>query len=247
MPTWAVLAVTIVISLASAFCFLMLRCRKTGNPFGRRARWWAVTIIVATAVVSTGIGLVVIAAGDHAIAAGVGLVLPSGLWLGKAVSQYGGRVPQGLVALVLFPLRGLDDAMAEDTQEWCDTRLTAASRTPQFLSEAEDYYFNQVKGSLKDNRTRNQLAQWQGSIRRKVRIVQMIDRGMSRSKVEEALRYDPDTADPRKYNADDPRALARRLRTEAENELNLFLSSLYRLGYHRLLIYPYRTDPGGRA
>ena len=62
--------------MISAYGFLMLRYRRTGNPFGRRARWWAITIIVLTALISTGVGLAAVAAGNHVLAAFVGLILP---------------------------------------------------------------------------------------------------------------------------------------------------------------------------
>ena len=247
MPTWGVVAVTIVISLVSAYGFLMLRCRGTGNPFGHRARRWAIGIIVITAAVSTGVGLVVIAAGDHAVAAGVGLVLPSGLWLGRAVGQYSDRVPAGLIALVMFPLRHLDDAMGDDMQEWCDTRLRAASRAPQYVADAAQYYYNQVRGQVRDDQVNNQLIGWRDSIRHKIGIVRLIDLEAAPTRVEEALHYHPGTADRRRYPVDDPPRLARRLMAEAENELYLFLACVYRLGFHSLLIYPFRPEPGPHA
>ena len=247
MPTWVVVAVTIVISLASACGFLVLRCRGAGNPFGRRARWWAIAAIMITAGVSTAAALVVIAAGDHVVAACVGLVVPSGLWLGRAARDYGGRVPYGLVALATFPFRRLDDLMGEDMQEWCDERLQAAARKPQWLSDAADYYFNQVRGRLTDARVRDQLAGWQESIKHKVRIVRLIELDPSPDQVAEALHYHPGTTNGRRYSVDDLPSLALRLTAEAENELNLFLACVYRLGYHRLLIYPFRLEPGPRA
>jgi hypothetical protein len=247
MPTWAVVAVTIVISLVSAGGFLMLRCRGTGNPFGRRARWWAVAIIMITAGVSTGVALVVIAAGAHVIAACVGLVLPSGLWLGRAARDYGGRVPYGLVALATFPLRGLDDRMGDDMQEWCDDRARAAAKKPQWLADAAGYYFNQVGDGLADARVRGQLAGWQDSIQHKIRIVRLIELDPYPDRVEEALHYLPVTTNGRRYAVDDLPALSRRLTAEAENELNLFLACVYRLGYHRLLIYPFRPEPAPRV
>jgi hypothetical protein len=255
VPTWGVVVVTIVISLLSAYGFLMLRCRGTGNPFGHRARWWAITVIAITAAVSTGAGLVVIAAGDHVIAAAAGLVLPSGLWLGKAARQYGDRVPGGLIALVTFPLRRLDDAMGEDMQEWCDTRLRAASKTPQYVSDAAEYYYNQVGGQVRDDPVHHQLIRWRDSIRHKVGVVRLIEVEAGPARVEEALRDHPATTDPQRYPVDDPARLARRLMAEAENELYLFLACVYRLGFHSLLIYPFRPEaepraaraPGGQA
>ena len=247
MPTWVVVVVTVVVSLASACGFLILRCRGIGNPFGRRARWWAVTVIVVTAGVSTGAALVVIAAGDHVIAACVGLILPSSLWMGRAARDYGGRVPHGVVALATFPLRRLDDLMGEDMQEWCDERLRAAARKPQWLSDAAEYYFNQVRDTLTDARVRDQLAGWQESIKHKIRIVRLIELDPSRDRVAEVLHYHPVTTNGRKYSVADLPALALRLTAEAENELDLMLARVYRLGYHRLLIYPFRPEPAARA
>ena len=247
MPTWVVVVVTIVISLASAYGFLMLRCRGTGNPFGHHARWWAITIVAITAAVSTGAGLVVIAAGDHVIAAAVGLVLPSGLWLGKAAGRYGDRVPWGLVALVTFPLRRLDAAMGEDMQQWCDVRLRAASRTPQYVSDAAEYYYNQVGRQVRDGPVHDQLVRWRDSIRHKVGVVRLIDLEAGPATVEEALQDHSATTDWRRYPVDDLARLSRRLTAEAENELFLFLACVYRLGFHRLLIYPFRPEAGPHA
>src|SRR5258708_17165779 len=87
MLSWDVLVGTILLSQVSAYGFLRLRCRGTGNPFGRRARRWAITIVVITATLATGVGLAAIAAGNHTIAAYVCLILPSGLGLGEAAGQ----------------------------------------------------------------------------------------------------------------------------------------------------------------
>jgi len=46
----------------------------------------------------------------------------------------------------------------------------------------------------------------------------------------------------RRYADDDLPRLARRLESDALNELNLFLAAVYRLGYHKLLIYPFRPS-----
>lgn len=247
MPSWAIIAGTIVISLVSAYGFLRLRCRGTGNPFGRRARWWAITIVVITAAVSTGAGLAAIAAGDHTIAAYVGLILPSGLWLGRAAGQRprpgSGTLAGHLVAVAALPLRRLDERMGDDMQAWCDTRLRAASRLPQWLSDAAQYYYNQVAGRLRDHRACDQLSRWRESVEHKIRIVRLIDLQTTAARLEAALQDHPATRDSRKYTVDDLPRLTRRLIAEAENELHLFLALVYRLGYHSLLIYPFRPEP----
>jgi len=246
MPSWVIVAGTSVISLVSAYAFLMLRCRGAGNPFGRRARWWAISIIVITAAVSTGVGLLAIAAVRVAIAAYVGLILPSGLWLGKTSGQLGrrtsGGLPGHLVAVATLPLRRLDERMGDDMQDWCDVRLRAASRTPQWLSDAAEYYYNQVTGRLRDRQAGDQLGRWRESIQHKIAVVRLIDLQTTTVRLETALCDHPATRDSRKYAVDDLPRLTRRLIAEAENELHLFLALVYRHGYHRLLIYPFRPE-----
>ena len=246
MPSWVIVAGASAISLVSAYGFLMLRCRGAGNPFGRRARWWAISIIVITGAVSTGVGLLAIAATRVAIAAYVGLILPSGLWLGKASGQRArprsGSLPGHLIAVATLPLRRLDDRIGDDMQDWCDVRLRAAARTPQWLSDAAEYYYNQVAGRLRDRRAGEQLDRWRESIRHKIAVVRLIDLKTTASTLEMALRDHPATSDSRKYAVDDLPRLARRLTAEAENELHLFLALVYRHGYHRLLIYPFRPE-----
>jgi hypothetical protein len=247
MPSWIVLIGTIAISLVSAYGFLLLRCRGTGNPLGRRARRWAITIVAITSAASTGVGLAAIAAGGHTIAAYVGLILPSGLWLGKVSGQHsrhgGSGLPQHLVALATLPLRRLDDRMGDDIQDWCDARLRAAARKPRWLSDAAEYYDNQVGIRLKDGRARDQLTRWRESIGHKIAVVRLIGLETTTARLKSALQDHPATRDSRKYAVDDLPRLASRLIAEAENELHLFLALIYRLGYHKLLIYPFRPQP----
>src|ERR1035441_9481603 len=103
MPGWvAGFAGTMVISVVSAYVFLRLRCRGAGNPFGHRARWWAVTVVVITAAVAPVLGAAAGAGGDHVRAAYVGLCVPGGLRGGKGSTRYrpeqGGFLPRTLVA-----------------------------------------------------------------------------------------------------------------------------------------------------
>src|ERR1700678_4272386 len=87
MPSWVIgVAGTFVLSLILAYGFLRLRCRGIGPPFGPRARYWALFIVVATAVISAGVGLLIVVSSDH-VPAYVALVVPSGLWLSKLPPQ----------------------------------------------------------------------------------------------------------------------------------------------------------------
>jgi hypothetical protein len=253
MPIWAETVATVAVSLVSAYIFLLLRCRGTGYPFGPRARWWAFAIIGITAAVSTGLGLAAVAVGQHGLAAYVGLLLPSGLWLSRASAHRAQRrhgtslLPQELVAWLALPLHHLEDRMGDDMQNWCDTRLKVAASRPQWLADAAQYYYNQVKTRLKDTQDRDQLNRWRESIAHKVRIVRLVNLDTTPERLRAALLSHPSTANTRTYSADDLGRLTSRLLVEAENELHLFLAYLYRLGYYKLLIYPFRKPPAPPA
>jgi len=245
MPTWvAGVAGTLALSLISAYCFLLLRCRGAGHPFGPHSKPWAVTVIVSTAAISTALGVAAVAAAHHVRAAYVGLVIPSALWLGKAPAQRrrrrGRLLARRLAGYVALPLRRLDDRMGDDLQDWCDTRSKAAAGKPQWIAGAAQYYYNQAARRLKDDQAREELNRWRESIQHKIKIVQMIGRGDHPKWLQDALESHPSTSDTHKYDVGDPPRLARRLQAEAQNELHLFLSSVYRHGHHKLLIYPFR-------
>jgi hypothetical protein len=245
MPSWLIgVAVTVVLSLISAYGFLLLRCRGAGHPFGPHSRPWAIAVIVITAAISTVLGVAVVAAGHHVRAAYVGLVLPSVLWLGKASARRGRRpgrlVPRPLAAYVMLPLRRLDDGIGDDLQDWCDARSRAVSGRPEQVADAAQYYYRQVAGRLKNDRDREQLYCWRESIRHKSAVVQMIGRGDRAGQVHAALQSHPSTSGTGTYDTADLPRLARRLQSEAENELNLLLAWAYRRGHHKLLIYPFR-------
>lgn len=243
MQSWAAGAgVTFAISVVSAYFFLRLRCRGVGYPLGPRARWWALTIVVITAIISTGLARAAVAGSDHLRPPYIGLVIPSGLWLGKVSSswhrrQRGTRLPGTLLACLTFPLRRLDDRMGDDMQDWCDVRSRAASRTPRLISDATEHYYLQVVYRLKDDRVRREVDRRRVSIEHKMRIVRLVSLDTTQARLQTALQRHRCTQDKRKYTADQPSVLARRLTTEAENELHLLLAYLYRLGHRKLLIY----------
>ena len=245
MPDWAAGVVgTFALSLILAYGLLRLRCRGVGPPFGPHARVWAFGIVVGTATVSTGVGLLIVAASHHSPAAYVGIVVPSGLWLSK-LPPGGDRLSSGQrfsIGVLTVPFGRLYERMGDDMQDWCDTRLRAASAKPQWIADAATYYYNQVRGGLKDGRARADLSRWQESITHKIGIVRLIRLDTTPARLQESLQRHPSTQDIRDYAEDDLPRLARRMESDALNELNLVLAYAYRLGYHKLLIYPFRPS-----
>ena len=231
---------TFVLSLILAYGLLRLRCRRIGPPFGPRARPWALLIVVGTAMLSTGVGLLIVAASDHIHAAYVGIIVPGGLWFSKMPPEH--LVPRTMADWLALPFRRLYDRMGDDLQGWCDTRLKAASQKPQWIADAATYYYDQVRGRLKDGRARARLANWQESITYKIEIVRLIELETTPARLREALRKHPFLPDARNYADEDLPQLASRLESDALSELNLFLGYVYRLGHHKLLIYPFRPS-----
>ena len=252
MPGWiAAVAGTFALSAVSAYAFLRLRCRGSGDPFGRRAKWWAMTVIVLTAILSTGVSVAAVAVSDHARAAFLGLVIPSGLWIGQVSTHRGlqrtATALRPVVACLTFPLRQLYERMGDDMQDWCDARLEAASRTPQRVADAAQYYHNQVATRLRNSQAKEQLDRWKESIEHKIGIIRLINLDTTPARLHAALQWHPSTRDFGKYAAGDLPRLADRLEADAQNELYLFLAYVYRLGYHNLLIYPIRPSTAARG
>jgi hypothetical protein len=245
LPDWVAGVVgTFALSLILAYGFLRLRCRRVGPPFGPRARFWVYLIVLGTATASTGVGLLIVAASHHDPAAYVGIVVPSGLWLSK-LPPGGDRLSSGRtfsIGVLTVPFGRLYERMGDDMQDWCDTRIRAASAKPQWIADAVTYYYDQVRGGLKDSRARADLSRWQESITHKIGIVRLIRLDTTPARLQESLVRHPSPQHIRKYAEDDLPRLARRMESDASSELNLFLAYVYRLGYHKLLIYPFRPS-----
>jgi hypothetical protein len=230
--------VTFAASLLVACWFLRRRCRGIGPPFGPRARYWAWFIVAATASVSTIVGVLLLA--TSRVPAYIGILVPGGLWLSKVPPQRDRDVlPRTWPALLTLPFSRLYDRMGDDMQAWCDTRIEAARPRPQWIAAAAQYYWHQM-GRVTDRRARADLDRWRDSITHKIAMVNLIDLDPGPGRLRVSLQVHPSTQNARKYSEDDPARTARRLETEALNELNLFLAYAYRHGYHRMLIYPFR-------
>ena len=253
MPSWAGgLFGTFVLSLIVAYGFLRLRCRGIGSPFGPRARYWAWLIMVATAAAATGVGAAIVAASSAAFAY-VGLVVPAGLWFIKLPPQSDLQMrPSPPSDLLTLPFSRLYDAIGDDMEAWCEIRERAVAERPQWIADAAQYYYGQVTGHLSDEhapgrlhdeKARTDLDRWRDSIKNKIAIVQLADQGAKPDRLRAALHMHLPAQDVRRYGDDDPARLARRLEADALNELHLFLAYIYRLGYRKLLIYPFRPAP----
>ena len=232
--------ITFAVSFMLACLLLRWRCRGIGPPFGRRARYWASFIVVATASVSALVGVLFLAAGR--VPAYVGILVPGGLWLSKLPPQRDQNVlPRARSAVLTLPFSRLYDRMGDDMQEWCDIRIEAARPRPQWIADAAQYYWNQM-GRVTDRRARADLDRWLQSITHKIAMVNLIALEPGPRRLRASLQLHPSTQDSRKYSENDPARTARRLETEALNELHLFLAYAYRHGYHTMLIYPYRPS-----
>jgi len=229
---------TFVVSLVVAYMSLRMRCRGIGPPFGRRARYWASFIVVSTAVLAAVVGVLIAAASR--VPAFVGIIVPGGLWFTRLPPQRDRDVlPRTWSAVLSLPFSRLYDRMGDDMQNWCDTRIEAARPRPQWIADAAQYYWNQMS-RVGDPRARADLDRWRESIAHKISVVRLIDLDPGPGRLRASLQMHASTADARKYTDDDQARLARRLETEALNELHLFLAYAYRLGYHKMLIYPFR-------
>jgi hypothetical protein len=243
MPSWVIdVAGTFVASLIVGYGFLRLRCRGIGPPFGPRARYWALFIVVSTAVISGLVGLLLVVGSKH-VPAYVGIIVPSGLWLSKLPPQRDrDMLRRSFSDLLTLPFSRLYDRMGDDLENWVETRLRVASSQPQWIAEAAQYYSNQAEGLPRDNGARVSLDRWRDSITHKIGIVRLIDLDADTDRLRASLHLHPSTQHVRADSDDERSRLADRLETEAQNELRLFLACIYRLGYHRMLVYPFRPN-----
>jgi hypothetical protein len=245
MPSWALGVVgASALSLLLACAFLRMRCRGVGPPFGRRAKYWALFIVLSTTVVAAGAGTAILAASHGAayVGAFVGIIVPGGLWLTRLPPQRDrDMLPRTWFGVLAVPFSRLYERMGDDMESWCQIRLAAAKPRPQWIADAAEYYWNQMS-RVTDGRVRADLDRWRDSIAHKADVVRLIDLDASPGRLRAALQAHPSTQNTRKYDEADPPRLARRLETEALNELHLFLTHAYQLGYHKMLIYPFRPS-----
>ncbi len=232
---------TFALSLIVACKLLRMRCRGIGPPFGPRARYWALFIVVSTAIVSAAVGLLIAAASGSAPATLIGVVVSGGLWFAKVPPHRDlNMLPRTRSSMPTLPFLRLYERMGEDQQAWCDLRCEAAEPKAQYIADAVEYYWNQM-ARVTDPQDRARLDHRRASIAHKISLVRLIDLDAGPRRLAAYLQLHSSTENTRKYNVDDPDQLARRLKNDALNELHQFLAHAYRLGYHKMLIYPFRV------
>jgi hypothetical protein len=232
---------TFVLSLLVACKVLRMRCRGIGPPFGPRARYWASFIVVSTAIVSTAVGLLIALATSSAPAALVGVIVSGGLWFAKVPphrdQNFEPRTPSSAPTL---PFLRLYERIGLDMAAWCKIRCQATEPKPQYVGDAVEYYWN-LMGRVTNRRDRDLLDHRRASIAHKISLVRLIELDAGPARLRAQLELYSSTANPRKYNVDKQDKLAMRLENDAREELGRFLAHAYRLGYHKMLIYPFRV------
>ena len=192
---------TFILSLIVAYMFLRMRCRGIGPPFGRHARYWASFIVVSTALVSTAVGVLLLAAGR--VPAFVGVAVPAGLWLTKVPPRRDLEMrPRTWTSVLTLPVSRLYDRRGDDMQDWCDTRIEAAKAKPQWIADAAQYYWSQM-GRITDPKARADLDRWRDSIAHKISMVRLIDLDPGSDRLAVHLQLHHSTQDARKYDAGD--------------------------------------------
>ena len=92
-------------------------------------------IVVSTALVSTAVGVLVLAASR--VPAFVAVAVPGGLWLTKVPPQRDRDMrPRTWTSVLTLPFSRLYDRMGDDMRAWCDTRIEAAKPEPQWIADA---------------------------------------------------------------------------------------------------------------
>jgi hypothetical protein len=199
-----------------------------------------VVVIVLTALATTVVALVATGLNDklHAL---VGVVAPSGLWLGYMRQRQDGRRSLGQELMTFWLaslLERLHQAMAEDREVWCESRVDDTWSVHE-LSMAAEHYHERIRQRLSmEERRRERVQARLQAIERRLDVAALIDDGAGKSKVVAALGGSPVTRKVRyeRYLNDFDR-LHGVLVHDAERELMRLLDSAYRCGLRSLARY----------
>jgi hypothetical protein len=231
--------ITFALAWVSAGVFLALRCHREGRPFGRSSRWWALAAMALTSATSTAAAFAGVALMRVVPPFVLGIVVPSGLWLGN-IERYRpedrrGRLPEVPTLGLALLLDRLHQAMADDRLTWCEARVDQMWRLDQLLA-ASRYYHAAVKERLPPaERRRVRIDARLKAIEDRLDVVRIIENGASAAKVHAAMRAARVTREKRyeRYRTHLMR-LAAVLRHDAEQDLIRLLTVAYRFRFYRL-------------
>jgi hypothetical protein len=247
------IGVTFALACISASLFLVLRCEGKGRVFGPRSRWWAVSVIALTSVLSTAAAFITVTAAHHLPKAflALGVLVPSSLWLGEIRQGSAERRNAYRDASTLWVaslLARMHEAIAEDRMDWCDAHLDPHWEPDEMLRAARFYHDYLEERLSPDERRRARLRWLLHNIEARLDLARFIESGVVRAKVAAALGASRLAQESRyRRSLDDLGRLAALLRHDAERDVARMLSTAYNRGYHRLPRYSRGLGPSPAA
>jgi hypothetical protein len=244
MPRGALgLGLTFFLACVSAAFFLQLRCQGKGRAFGPSSRWWALSVIGLTGMLSTGVAFALVTIGHQlpSAFASLGVVAPSGLWLGhirQGTPERNSLYKAASTLWLTWLLGRMGEGMAEDKLAWCDRRVDPNWHADELILAARFYHDYLQERLTADDRRRYRIGWLMQNIEVRLDVVRLIDGSAGRSKVVAALKA-PRLADQARYqrSLDDLTRLGSLLRHDAERDLGRMLAAAYNVGLYRLDLY----------
>ena len=245
------LGLTFALACVSACLFLMLRCEGKGRMFGPRSRWWASSVIVLTSVLSTVAAYITVTAAHHLPQAilGLGVLVPSSLWLGEirqGSTERRNVYRDAWTLWVTWLLARMHEGMAEDRMDWCEAHVDPHWE-PDELVRAAHFYHDYLEERLSPEERRRARLRWLlHNIEARLDLARFIESGALRAKVNAALSASRLAQESRyRRSLDDLGRLAALLRHDAQRDVGRMLSTAYNAGFHRLVRYS--RGPGASA
>ena len=234
------LGLTFALACGSACLFLMLRCEGKGRMFGPRSRWWALSVIVLTSVLSTVAAYITVTAAHHLPQAilGLGVLVPSSLWLGEIRQGSAERrnvYRDAWTLWVTWLLARMHEGIAEDRMDWCEAHVDPHWE-PDELVRAAHFYYDYLEERLSAEERRRARLRWLlHNIEAWLDLARFIESGGLRAKVNAALSASRLAQESRyRRSLDDLGRLAALLRHDAQRDVARMLSTAYNAGFHRL-------------
>ena len=239
--------VTFALACLSACLFLVLRCEGKGRVFGPRSRWWAVSVIALTGVLSTAAAFLTVTAAHHLPKAilGLGVLVPSSLWLGEirqGSAERRNAYRDASTLWLTWLLARMGEAMAEDRMVWCEAHVDPHWETDELLRAARFYHDYLEERLSPEVRRRTRLRSSMHNIEARLDLARFIENGAARAKVAAALGSSRLAQEARyRRSLDDLGRLAALLRHEAQRDVARMLAAAYNAGFHRLARYSRRS------